>query len=247
MHLKDLLTKKHLTASLPRKDKILRDQFDEATVIESFLKVAPKYGKHGRFDIDNENREVLELLMLYFTNNPAFNQYPVHTESKPSALRTHPDIDKGIILAGNSGSGKTVLLEIFSEMKIPGNYFRCVPCDEITDSYKRNSISALDRYRIPFLQHMQYATYENIFLFDDLGFERKFKEWGSDIDCMMDIIMKRNRLFTEFGVRSLFTTNCTMDQLEKYYDTRTASRLYGMCNVIYLGAKADSLDRRQAA
>jgi len=212
-------------------------QFD--AFLEVFKLVAGHYGRKGVFSIDDENREQIKYLLLYFSNNRAFNEITPN-----NVMKYKPDLEKGLILAGNVGSGKTNLLRIFQEMRIPSNYFRIAYCDVITDDYRRLGMQSLFKYYNSNLERIQHDTSESIFLFDDLGFEKKFKDYGTKVNCLMDIIIKRERLYNDYGTRSLFTTNLMLSEIESYYDNRTLSRLCGMCNVIYLGNKSDSIDRR---
>lgn len=181
---------------------------------------------------------------MYFANSPKFNEIkPCKGDS--IVFKYEPDLSKGLIVIGNVGSGKSNLLRIFHEMKIPSNYFRIAYGDVITDDYKRLGPPSMYKYFDAELKYNIYGTKESMFLFDDLGYEKKVKDYGNDVNCMMDIIMKRDRLFQDYGTRSLFTTNLSLKEIEQYYDNRTLSRIIGMCNVIYLGNKADSKDRRK--
>lgn len=62
-----------------------------------------------RFVIDDSNKDVFELLCLYFARDPRFEQFGPYS------------LDKGICIVGTPGVGKSWLMKIFS--KNPGNLF----------------------------------------------------------------------------------------------------------------------------
>lgn len=225
------------------KEKISRNRLDPNSVLEVFNSIKDAYGKNGKFIIDDENKDVLRALILYFSSQPQFNElsgdfiYPGTTLS----------LDKGLMLIGNTGSGKSVFLKIFSDMLIPSQYFTMHYCDEIMHDYKSLGHESLNKYYLPMYKYPTYHTLERTQAFDDLGFENKIKYFGNNVDCMMEIIMRKSRLFVDYGTRSHFTSNMLLKEIGQFYDLRTESRLYEMCNILILGGESDSIDRRKAA
>jgi len=185
------------------------------------------------YSIDDENIEAIKTLVLYFTQHPEFLKCTNVKGSEPS-------LQKGIILCGNVGSGKTLLMRFMNECFINEYKYQIIPCDIITDRVRKEGVGALERY-----QRTRTANDKpNTILFDDLGIESKAKYYGDVINPMYDLILKRYRLFSENNLLTHFTTNLKPDEWEDYYDVRTASRLKEMCNIIVLGGKQNSKDRR---
>lgn len=179
------------------------------------------------------------MLMMYFCNDPAFEQV-----KQNDYLKTEPSLKKGLALCGNSGAGKSILMEVFSHMRIPGNTFDMVYCDEIMNRYKKNGDDGLQIYYKEYFDAARTKPKE--FCLDELGYERKFKDYGQQMPFMLDIILKRNRSWVSYGIRTHLTSNCSLNDIEQLYDYRTRGRIEQMSNVIYLGEKAESKDRRRS-
>lgn len=184
-----------------------------------------------KFVIDNENIEEINIMLLYIFGHKEFE--------KSTLIKNKADINKGIILCGNVGSGKTLLFTILNNMLHASQKIMIVPCDTVTDMVRKDGVAALEKYTK--LYHNEKRAE---ILFDDLGIENKAKYYGDTINPMYDLIIKRYRLFTDFGLKTHFTTNLKPEEWEQYYDVRTASRLNEMCNIIVLGGKQTSKDRR---
>lgn len=184
------------------------------------------------YAIDEENVDIVKALIYYFSGNPEFENCNI--------VKNGASLDKGLMICGNVGSGKTLLMRILNECFVSAYKYSIVPCDMITDIVRKDGISAMEKYQKP-----TRGDYTNVICFDDLGIEGRAKYYGDSINPMYDLIIKRYRLFTDSGIRTHFTTNLTMQELEQVYDVRTASRLNEMCNVIVLGGKAASKDRRK--
>lgn len=214
-----------------------KDIYDPADMYEKFKVKAASMTDDGVYDIDEENIEVIKMLTLYMCNHPDFELM-----QKGTFLRSTPRLRAGILLIGNPGSGKSLIMKIFSSMKIPGNRINIINCDQITESYERQGNYALDRFNSSYHINTRLAPY----CFDDLGWEKKVAgHYSNKSNCMMEVIMKQERLYQDCHHKSHYTSNYSLTELSAMYDIRTESRLSAMCNVIVLGHKAESIDRRK--
>lgn len=211
--------------------------FDPADVFEKFTQVASEMCEEDTFEIDEENKEVLRLLTLYMCNHPDFEK-----EVQGTFLRSKPRLRAGVILIGNPGSGKSLVMKAFCKLRLPSNLMNLVYCDQVTDQYEKSGSDALVRFNKCFDGDFRRAP----FYFDDLGYEKKSTgHYGTKTNCMMEVIIKQHRLYQDFKQKAHFSSNYSLSELSSLYDIRTESRLSEMCNVIVLGHKADSKDRRK--
>lgn len=174
------------------------------------------------------------MLVEYFTFNPLF-------ENRANKLA----LKKGIILMGNVGSGKTLLMQAIKEINFPNHYIFWHTCIEMSDAFLAKELAEIhiasrQMQRCPaFTQD----TIPNQVMFDDMGAEDAV--YG--IEVMDRIIATRYELYQKCGIRTYFTTNLLMPEIEKRYGSRVVSRLKEMCNLIMLGGTQNANDRRELA
>lgn len=183
------------------------------------------------FIIDQYNKGLIEKLALYFTGDTEFN--------KPGY-----SLDRGILIMGNVGRGKTELMKFFQKNK--KRCYTVIPCstvadeylvykDEIEKVYSSGIEKPLHDPSVFFQKHIGYC-------FDDLGTEENKNAFGNKKNVLADIIMAiyNKKDFEKFHI----TTNLDIDEkeFEQRYGTRVVSRFKEMFNVFIL----DGTDRRDA-
>lgn len=197
------------------------EDFDQ---LEIFKKSGAKY-----FLLDDDNREIFELLCMYFSNDPAFE------------LSGEYSFSKGIILNGPIGCGKTELMRLFSINTF--RPFQVTPCRAIADTYQAEGVEALNRYSelLPVYPQRNLGFSEIGHCFDDLGTEDDKKNFGNQLNVMQEIIYRLydNRLLGH----SHMTTNLGGDEINALYGTRIRSRMREMYNQIMFSPNAK--DRRR--
>lgn len=177
--------------------------------------------------VDEENKPVLAQLVHYFA------------QTGGSSLSTK----KGVLLAGNVGSGKTMVMEIFNQLVRRSNPFYKTTARQVAKDYAADGLIALVRYLKQF-RKTPAGLIPVDFFFDDLGAEDNKKHYGNEANVMAEVIYDRYELYIRFGTRTHFTTNLTPEELEEKYGVRAYSRLCQMCNFLVLGNGLQSVDRR---
>jgi hypothetical protein len=211
--LKDYLVKKHNIVDATETDKI-----------QHYIDFREEY-----FVIDDDNREIFEMLLMYFSNDPSFE------------LSGEYSLKKGILINGPTGCGKTKLMKIFSQ-----NTFRpfiTTSARTIADSYQEDGIDALNKFSslLPVYPQRNFGFDAIGHCFDDLGTEDDKKNYGNQVNVLQDIIYKvyDQELTGWFHM----TTNLGGQEIDSIYGTRIRSRMREMYNQIMFSPTAK--DRRK--
>ncbi|KQS34002.1 hypothetical protein [Dyadobacter sp. Leaf189] len=201
-------------------------------IVELGVLRSQERGWPQEFQLDENNRVIVKSLAHYFTNSPKF-----------SAFNAGFSLNKGIMLVGDVGCGKTQLMELCSKnpklcyarhdcIEVAGEY--TLPGDQggenVIQYYSENSRSP-DVSRT--MGHEFYGRF-----FDDLGAESSARHYGNEKNVMEQIILNRYKFHPHHMTH--FTTNLVMEDLQEVYGKRVADRLKEMCNVIEFPATAKS-------
>lgn len=180
--------------------------------------------------IDDYNREIFETLCMYFSGDPAF-------ELQGDDF----SFEKGIMLYGPVGCGKTSLMKMFTSNSF--RPFSVTSCRVIADEYAKEGSDSLYKYSElqPAYPQRNYGIDAIGRLFDDLGTEDNKSHFGNKVNVMQDILYKiyENNLLGNFHV----TTNIIGDEIEEFYGQRIRSRTREMFNVLTFDG--NSPDRRK--
>lgn len=185
--------------------------------------------------VDEENRDVIVTLLHYFTNNPEFREQHI--------VRS-PSLKKGILLAGNIGTGKTLLMQILRDCRFPDKFFGIKTCREVSYQYASEGIEGIAVYgsKAVRMEHGQIKPYH--LLFDDLGAEQNMNHYGNKMNVMAELLLDRYEHFLKYGLITHLTTNLDLKDIERFYGNRVLSRMHQMFNFISLGGNKDASDRR---
>jgi hypothetical protein len=174
------------------------------------------------FEVDEFNRELTRLLYCYATRDAYFSEQGY-------------SLDKGLLLYGNVGSGKTgqmkILQRVFNLMQSPFA-FAYTTVSAVADAFGGNGFEAFTHYG------------QRNWMFDELGrLDRETVAYfGNRVNVAESLIQNRYELFNR-GYLSHFTTNLSLVEMQQNYDERVWSRLTEMCNLV----KATAPDRRETA
>lgn len=186
------------------------------------------------FIIDQDNENIVRLLCEYFADDAEF-------EKKGFSL------DKGLLLFGGVGVGKTHLLSVFRQNQKQS--YLMAACQDVESSYAKNGDDknpnsgepGLSQYFVnrPLSVQNQWGQISQGFLFDDLGQENtNTKYYGTERNTMVEVLSQRykNRLFTGTHI----TTNLSAVQIKEVYGVRVADRMREMFNLISFPETAKS-------
>lgn len=167
------------------------------------------FGKH--FRIYDEDRDIVFKLCNYFIREKAYCQ------------KEGIDPNKGILLSGPVGCGKTSLMKLLRHLVPLQRPYEMIPCRNVTFSFN----------------HLGYKTIEEFgesrfYCFDDLGIEPLGRHYGTDCNVMGEVLLSRYELFqqTKTKIKTHATTNLNAEELEERYGNRVRSRMRELFNLI---------------
>lgn len=165
------------------------------------------FGKH--FQIADEDRDILFKLCNYFIKDEA------------NCKKLDIDINKGILLSGPVGCGKTSLMKLLRHCVPHQKPYKIIPARNVVFGFN----------------HIGYKTIEdygntNYLCFDDLGVEPIGRHYGKDCNVMGEILLSRYDLFLECHIKTHATTNLNAQELEERYGNRVRSRMRELFNLI---------------
>lgn len=172
------------------------------------------YGK--KFKILETDHEIIYKLIAYFLQDEkTCHQYGIN-------------LNKGILLTGPIGCGKTSLMNLMKYIAPIENKFSVKPCRDISFEFIQDGYQIIHKYSIGQLYHTDPRTY----CFDDLGTENNLKYFGNECNVMAEILLSRYDLFISKKLKTHITTNLSATEIEKHYGNRVRSRLRELCNLI---------------
>lgn len=183
-----------------------------------------------QLSIDARNKPIFMMLIKYFNAIPS-DEY---------------SLSKGILLAGNVGTGKTKTVEVMhkflSYMKNP-NIYRLVESREIIRDFARSKFDGLEQYTWnPKLnQHSIITRHPVNICIDDLGLEKEqISNYGDKIDVISEFLIDRYNIFTDnkYGKFLHATTNLNPEQMKEKYGDRINDRFREMFNIILMVGKS---------
>ncbi len=174
------------------------------------------------FKVDDHNRNTLNKFFQYTFRMPEFEENGM-------------SLNKGLLLLGPYGTGKTELFMIMrkalSILKSP-LYFDNKVMWQIASDFTKEGFEATD-------------IVKGHCFFDEMGLDGReaVQNFGNKVNISDVVVLSRYNDFKSNQVLSHFTSNKTLLQLKDYLDGRSYDRLMEMCNVLAL----DGESRRKGA
>ena len=167
-----------------------------------------KYG--DEFSLRKEDYTLIRKMLCYaIRDEEACQKYEI-------------DFNKGILLLGPVGSGKTSLMTLIRDF-FPTSFRPILKSTrEVSYEFIKEGYEIIE----------QYGKSDKVFCFDDLGVESSLKHFGNECNTMGEILLSRYDQFIQFGTLTHVTTNLNSVELEKTYGVRVRSRLREMFNLI---------------
>jgi DNA replication protein DnaC len=146
------------------------------------------------------------------------------------------DTNKGILLSGPVGCGKTSLMMLLQHLAPHKTNYEIIPTRNIVFNFNASGFEVLEKYN----ETKNYC-------FDDLGVEPTGSHYAKECNVLGEILLSRYELFCQpersRRVLTHITTNLNAQELEKRYGSRVRSRLREMMNVIAFSS--NSSDKRK--
>lgn len=188
-------------------------------------------------------------LLIESANRMCAGEYTVDDENRP-ALETvaewlraeamDPGPRKGLLLIGNVGSGKTMLMRAASDVlsRVRGHGFAVKNCGELVRMFNAGGFDG---------ELSRWMNAKELCL-DDLGTEGDGMHFGVRSNVMVELLEHRYQLQQRGLVnRTHFTSNLGVPAIKERYGERFMSRLAHVANAIGLGASKGAQDRRRSA
>ncbi|WP_338378821.1 ATPase [uncultured Flavobacterium sp.] len=172
------------------------------------------YGNH--FKIIETDYQIVYKLIAYFLKD------------EPSCFQYNINLNKGLLLSGPIGCGKTSLMNLMKYLAPTENKYSVKPCRDISFEFIQDGYEIIHRYSKGKLYQAEPRTY----CFDDLGTENNLKYYGNECNVMAEILLSRYDLFISKKLQTHITTNLSASEIEKQYGNRVRSRLRQMVNLI---------------
>lgn len=142
------------------------------------------------------------------------------------------DTNKGILLSGPVGCGKTSLMKLLLHLAPHKTNYEIIPTRNIVFNFNASGFEILEKYN-------QTKTY----CFDDLGVEPTGSHYAKECNVMGEILLSRYDIFKENKIKTHITTNLNAQEIEKKFGSRVRSRLREMFNLISFSSA--SVDKRK--
>ncbi|WP_299012778.1 ATPase [uncultured Polaribacter sp.] len=176
------------------------------------------FGKN--FKIYMEDEATLYKLCIYFIRD------------FKTCRKLNIDPNKGILLSGPVGCGKTSLMKLLPFIVPHHNQHKLIPARNITFSFNKSGFKIVEDY-----------GNNGFYCFDDLGVETTGRHFGKDCNVMGEILLSRYDLFLKRKIRTHATTNLNAQEIESRYGIRVRSRMRELFNLIAFDK--ESIDKRK--
>lgn len=190
-------------------------KFDGTHVLYDFEKILVYLNVKGKllfgknFKVYEEDRDILFKLCNYFIKD------------EENCKKLDIDVNKGILLSGPVGCGKTSLMKLLRHIVPHQKPYKIIPTRNIAFSFN----------------HLGYKTIEDYgdsqyFCFDDLGVEPIGRHYGKDCNVMGEVLLSRYEFFLQTKIKTHATTNLNAQELEERYGSRVRSRMRQLFNLV---------------
>lgn len=193
----------------------------------------PEVNKRPFINIEGVTIKNLEPLIYYFAKDDRF--FECENLNKELSV---PSFDKGLLIIGNFGNGKTSTMKVFEKIfkGIPGVGFKGYSANEVVTMFEKCS-SDLAR------DEFENQIWKGIKYFDDLKTERIASNYGK-VNIFKEIIEERYNRKAKTHVTCNYKKDfpedliAALDEFEDKYEGRVYDRLFEMYNIIEFKGKS---------
>lgn len=168
------------------------------------------------FKISQEDKPTIYKLLIYAIRD------------NENAFKLGLDLNKGILLSGPVGCGKTSIMHLIKPFLYLKYDYKIKTTRFVSFEFAKYGFEALQQYTEKSNHQIRLTGY----CFDDLGAEQQIKHFGNDCNVMAEILISRYEQFIENNSVTHITTNLSASELENVYGNRVRSRLRQMFNLI---------------
>ena len=197
-------------------ENIIHYDFDKTL---TYLEAKGKLFYGQNFRILDEDKTIIYKLMIYIIKD------------EENCKKHQINLNKGILLTGPIGCGKTSLMNLIRYIVPEKNRYEIQSARNISFEYLKQGHQVILNY-----------SKAKIFCFDDLGIEQNLKYYGNECNVLGEILLSRYDLFISHKIVTHATTNLNAIELEKWYGNRVRSRMRQLFNLIAFDKK--SQDKR---
>jgi len=137
--------------------------------------------------------------------------------------RKHKQAERGLLLIGECGTGKTMWVEKFAKCKV-------MNASALVDLYKKSKETFYEVLEPPMYTILPDGYWD--FTIDDMGEEPTLNDFGTKLEVIGEALSVRYRVFKRHGGKTYITTNLSKDGIKERYSSRIESRLCEMCTEI---------------
>jgi hypothetical protein len=148
--------------------------------------------------------------------------YAIHDQENAERLKLN--LQKGIMLTGPVGCGKTSLMKLLHFFMPQPETYAIKSCREISFEFIAKGFEVIHKYST--------GESRKAYCFDDLGTEQNLKYYGNECNVMAEILLNRYDQFISRGTLSHLTTNLSASEIETFYGNRVRSRMRAMFNLV---------------
>jgi DNA replication protein DnaC len=182
----------------------------------SYLEWQGKQTYGQTFKINQDDKQTIYKLLIYAIRD------------NENAFKLGLDLNKGILLSGPIGCGKTSMMHLIKPFLYTKYDYKIKTTRMVSFEFAKYGFEALRPYTEKSIQQHRLSG----FCFDDLGAEQQIKHFGNDCNVMAEILISRYEQFIENNTVTHITTNLSASELENAYGNRVRSRLRQMFNLI---------------
>ncbi len=172
------------------------------------------YGNH--FKIYESDYPIIYKLIAYFLKD------------EPTCFQYGINLNKGVLLSGPIGCGKTSIMNIMKYLTPTEHKFFVKPCRDISFEFFQDGYQIIHKYS----KGKLYESEPKIICFDDLGTENNLKYYGNECNIMAEILLSRYDIFIAKRISTHITTNLSASEIETHYGKRVRSRMRELFNLI---------------
>ena len=201
---------------------------------EFLIKYLDKTGKKlfgNHFQIYEHDHELIYKLLVWFMGDI----------EKIAQLGF--DYEKGILLSGPVGCGKTTLMSLMRHCTHIQRKPLMKSCREISFEFIKNGFEVIQQYSRQAFDLNGSQFLPKSYCFDDLGSEQNLKYFGNECNVMAEILLSRYDLFVSQNMTTHITTNLSASEIEDFYGNRVRSRMREMVNLISF--ESNTSDKRK--